>query len=82
MLDEAIFARAGPPPEGAEGDFQFSALKRKWQEEEGRFLSGKLRSAQDLCVQQEMELECLRQQAAALARMLAQVHSCLAHSFD
>ena len=65
--------RVGPPPEGAEGDFQFSSLKRRWQEEEGRFLSGELRRAQDLCVQQEMELESLRQQAAALTRLLSQV---------
>ena len=66
-------ACAGPPQRGTEGDFQFGALKRKWQEEEGRFLSGELRRAQDLCVQQEMELESLRQQLAALGRMLAQV---------
>jgi hypothetical protein len=56
-----------------EGDFQFSSLKRKWLEEEGKFLSGELRRAQDLCVQQEMELESLRQQNAALGRLLSQV---------
>ena len=61
------------PQRGMEGDFQFSSLKRKWQEEEGKFLSGELRRAQDLCVQQEMELESLRQQVAALSRMLSQV---------
>ena len=64
---------AGPHQRGVEGDFQFSSLKRKWLEEEGKFLSGELRRAQDLCVQQEMELESLRQQNAALNRLLSQV---------
>ncbi|KAK9905843.1 hypothetical protein WJX75_007487 [Coccomyxa subellipsoidea] len=48
--------------EKAEADFHFSSLKRKWHAEEGKYLAHELRRAQDLNVQQEMELESLRQQ--------------------
>ncbi|EIE23471.1 hypothetical protein COCSUDRAFT_41711 [Coccomyxa subellipsoidea C-169] len=53
--------------EKAEADFHFSSLKRKWHAEEGKYLAHELRRAQDLNVQQEMELESLRQQVAALS---------------
>ena len=55
--------------EKAEADFHFSSLKRKWHAEEGKYLAHELRRAQDLNVQQEMELESLRQQVAALSRV-------------
>ncbi|CAL8472196.1 g11738 [Coccomyxa elongata] len=54
-------------PAKTEADFQFSSLKRKWHAEEGKYLATELRRAQDLNVQQEMELESLRQQVAALS---------------
>ncbi|CAL5220735.1 g2793 [Coccomyxa viridis] len=52
-------------PQQSEADFRFSNLKRKWHAEEGKYLSNELRRAQDLTVQQEMELEALRQQLAS-----------------
>jgi len=57
----------------ADADFRFSNLKRKWDAEEGKFLSNELRRAQDLNVQQEMELETYRQQIASLSSAMQQV---------
>jgi ribosomal protein S4 len=54
----------------SEGDFRFSHLKRKWHAEEHKYLSQQLRRAQDLNVQQEMELEALRQQLSAATQAL------------
>ena len=59
-------------PQQSEADFRFSNLKRKWHAEEGKYLSNELRRAQDLTVQQEMELEALRQQVASLTSGMPQ----------
>lgn len=56
-----------------EADFRYSNLKRKWHAEEGKYLAHELRRAQDLNVQQEMELESLRQQLAALSQLTSHV---------
>ncbi len=61
--------------EKAEADFHFSSLKRKWHAEEGKYLAHELRRAQDLNVQQEMELESLRQQVAALSSVCSEACS-------
>lgn len=65
-------------PAKTEADFQYSSLKRKWHAEEGKYLATELRRAQDLNVQQEMELESLRQQVAALSNVCskASYHYC------
>lgn len=60
-------------PGQSETDFRFSNLKRKWHAEEGKYLSIELRRSQDLNVQQEMELEALRQQLASLTSAAPQV---------
>ncbi len=71
-------------PAKTEADFQFSSLKRKWHAEEGKYLATELRRAQDLNVQQEMELESLRQQVAALssATSTASNHCCATQKFS
>lgn len=71
--DEVLAAGADRPTPQSEADFRFSHLKRKWHAEEGKFLSSELRRAQDLTVQQEMELETLRQQIASLTSAMPQV---------
>lgn len=63
-------------PQQSEADFRFSNLKRKWHAEEGKYLSNELRRAQDLTVQQEMELEALRQQLASFTSGTPQACLC------